>query len=128
MEWEKHIMKWIALTLTVLTIILAILYLAIGGTILAIGLGTIAMTTLILAVFSVGIWYAHRSIQLGANLAIEAQNNNDKWDSIKMQSLTKFGGDMLKLKGQNTDNGYPLLESGNDAFDASFTIQGIDED
>lgn len=120
-------MKWIAITLTVLTIILTILYFAIGSEILAIGLGTIGMIAIMVSVFSLGIWYAHKSIQLGAKLAIEAQNNNDKWDAVKAKSLAQFGGEILKLKGQNTNNGYPLLESDNDTLDASFTIQGIDD-
>lgn len=121
-------MKWIALTLVTLTIILVILYFAIGGEILAIGLGIIGLIAIITSVFSLGIWYAHKSIQLGAKLVIEAQNNNDRWDSVKMESLAQFGGEVLKLRGQNNAN-YPLLETGNndDTVDVSFTIRGIDD-
>ncbi len=119
-------MKWIAITLTALTIILAILYLTIGGMVLAITLATIGLTAIMVSIFSLGIWYAHQSIRLGAKLVTEAQNNNDHWDTVKMQSLTQFGGEMLKLKG--VDNKYPSLESGSsDNFNAPFTIQGISD-
>lgn len=118
-------MKWITSILTVLTIILTILYLTIGGTILLISLATIGLTTVVLTIFSLGIWYAHSSIQLGAKIATEAVNNNDRWDSAKMQSLAAFSKEIFKIKGEHTDNGYPLLEG--DTMDASFTIQGIDE-
>lgn len=118
-------MKWIAISLAGLTIILSVLYFTIGGTILLIGLSTLGLLTIILSCFFLGAWYTHKSIQLGAKLAIEAQNNNDRWDNVKMKSLAQFGGEMLKLKGQNTDNRYPLLELDNDASDASFTIQGV---
>lgn len=121
-------MKWIVILLTALTTILAVLYLIIGGMGLAIALGTIGLTAIIMTVFSLGIWYAHKSIQLGAKLAIEAQNVNDQWDSVKMKSLSSFGSEIFKLaKSQGVDIGFPpMLES--DTIDASFTIQGIDED
>jgi hypothetical protein len=122
-------MKWTAITLTILTAILAILYATIGGTILLIGLSTIGLLTVILSCFGLGIWYAHKSIQLGAKIATEAVNNNDRWDSVKMKSLAQFGGEIFKLKGDNqAANGFPLLESNNDAFDASFTITGVDNE
>lgn len=120
-------MKLITSTLTILTIIFGILYFTIGGTILLVGLSTIGLTTFILAIFGAGIWYAHHSIQLGAKIAIDATNNNDRWDSVKMQSLARFGGEIFKLKGENTTNGMPMLEQG-DMFDASFTIQGIGDE
>ena len=107
-------------------LILSILYFAVGSTILAVGLGTVVLTVTVVSMFSLGVWYAHKSIRLGAELAIQAQNNNDQLDSVKMQSLDRFGGDVLKLKGQTggDNNGYPLLE---DTLDGSFTIQGIDD-
>jgi hypothetical protein len=119
-------MKWIAVTLGSLSAILGILYIAIGGTILGIVLAVIGSTGIVMGMFSLGVWYAHRSIQLGAKLAIEAQSSNDQWDTTKIQSLTNFGKEMLKLR-DNSSNGYPLLESG-EAFDTSFTISGIDEE
>jgi hypothetical protein len=131
MEWNREIinMKWIAISLTVLIIILAALWLAIGGSALAIALSILSAVTIALGVFSLGIWYAHQSIQLGAKLATEAQNNNDRWDSVKMQSLAHFGGEIFKLKGSNqAATGFPLLESSNDTFDASFTIAGIEDE
>jgi hypothetical protein len=121
--------KWITGSLVGLTLILAILYATVGGTFLLIGLSTVGLTVLISGIFSVGIWYAHRSIQLGAKLAIEAQNNNDRWDTVKMQSLAQYGKEILKLKGDNqATNGYPLLEQDNDTFDVDFTIQGVDNE
>ena len=128
MKW-----KWI-LTVTSIAVILATLYAAIGGQALAIGLGVISITATIMGVFSLGIWYAHKSIQLGADLVTGAQNNNDQWDSKKMESLVQFSGDIFKIKGQQkqTDNGFPLLESGIESSDSEngetpFVIQGLDE-
>lgn len=121
-------MKWTAITLTILTIILSVLYFAIESTILLIGLSTVVLLTIILSSLFLGSWYTHRSIELGARLAIEAQNNNDKWDSIKMKSLAQFGGEMLRFKGDNQAGGQPLLNQGNDIFDNSFTITGVDNE
>lgn len=122
-------MKWTAITLTVLMIILSVLYFTVGGTILLIGLSTIGLLTIILSCFFLGTWYTHKSIQLGANLVIEAQNNNDKWDSIKMKSLAQFGGEMLRLKENNQINGdLPLLNQDDGMFDAPFTITGVDNE
>ena len=121
-------MKWIAITLLTLTAILAILYLILGGYVLALALGTLALTVLIVAIFSLGIWYAHKSIQLGATLAIQAQAHNDRWDTAKTQALSRFGGDLLKLtKAQQPASWPPLLQAGNDSIDASFTIHGLGE-
>jgi hypothetical protein len=121
-------MKWIAITLGSLTAMLGILYVAIGGTVLGITLAIIGSTGIVMGMFSLGVWYAHKSIQLGADLAIQAQSNNDQWDTVKTKALADFGSQMIKLKNQNTNNGFPLLEQGNDTFDASFTISGIDEE
>ena len=110
---------------------LAALYFTIGGLALAILLGTVTLTALICGVFTLGIWYAHKSIQLGARLAIEAQNNNDRWDAEKMANLSRFGNEVLKLhRTQAADSSFPpLLEMGNgETLDAAFTIQGIDEE
>jgi hypothetical protein len=80
---------WITLTLTVSTVTLAILYFTIGGLALGIALGTIGLTTIIISMFSLGIWYAHKSIQLGAKLATEAQANNDRWNTVKAFPIFK---------------------------------------
>jgi hypothetical protein len=121
-------MKWIAIVMAILAMALAILYSIVGGVVLAIMLGTTTVTTIILAIFSLGIWYAHTSIRLGARISSEAINNNDRWDSIKMQALAQYGSEIFKLKSQNADRGFPLLGSGDDTFDASFTIQGADDE
>lgn len=123
-------MKWIAITFANLTIILAALYLVIGGPVLAIALATIGLIAIVIGMFSLGIWYAHKSIRLGAKLAIEAQNNNDHWDTVKMQSLAQFGSDMIKLKSLPEGSAQSALGIGHvqDAFDASFTITGIDSE
>ncbi len=123
-------MKWMVMAMAILAVALAILYSIVGGVVLAIMLGTTLATTIILAIFSIGIWYAHSSIRLGAQISSEAINNNDHWDAVKMQSLARFGGEMFKLKSQNqsADGGFPLLGSGDDTFDASFTIQGAEDE
>lgn len=130
MGWDDRIelVKWTAITLTTITATLGVFYFVIESTILLVGLSTIGLLTIILSCLFLGSWYTHKSIELGAKLAIEAQNNNDRWDSVKMKSLAQFGGEMLRLKGDNQQNVLPLLESNNDALDASFTIQGIGDD
>lgn len=124
-------MKTAGIILSGLGVSLGVLYLTVGGPLLAIVLGAISLTLLIISVFGLGIWYAHKSISLGAKLAIDAQANNDKWDTVKMQSLAQFGGEMLKLKGgvTETTNGYPpLLESGQDFNDFNLVITGLEEE
>ena len=126
-------MKWTAILLITLTLILAWLYLTIGGLVLAIALGTLGLVTLIIGVFSLGIWYAHQSIKLGAELATNAQNHNDQWDAAKMQSLSRFGGELVKLaKNQSTASEPsfpPMLEMGQDSpIGSGFVIQGIEDE
>lgn len=119
-------MKAAGLILVGLGTTLTILYLTVGGHWLAIGLGAVSVTLLIVSVFTLGVWYAHKSIGLGAKLVIEAQTSNDQWDTAKIKSLTHFGTEMLKLKGDNNNGGYPpLLESGNDF---NFTINGLEDE
>lgn len=119
-------MKIVIISLSTSTGLLAVLWFAFGGPVLLIGLATISAVCLVISCFTLGIWYAHKSIQLGAQIANEAVNNNDKWDSVKMQSLAKFGGEMLRLKGGNEhSNGFPLLEESSTDFD--LLISGIDE-
>jgi len=100
-------MKWIAIVLAISSGILASLYVTIGGTVLAIALSVTSMVVLIIGVFSLGIWYAHQSIQLGAKLALDSQRVNDQWDAIKTKGLTQFGGEMIKLAKSQSSADFP---------------------
>lgn len=120
-------MKTTGVILVGLGLSLGILYLTVGGSWLVIILGAVSLTLLIVSVFGLGVWYAHTSISLGAKLAIAAQSNNDKWDTVKMQSLARFGGEIFKLKGGAVEtNGYPPLLEGDNDF--KFLISGLDEE
>lgn len=118
-------MKYITISLAALSGIIAVLWLTIGGSALIIVLSVSSIMLVIISAFSLGIWFSHKSIQLGAKLAIEAQSNNDQWDTAKMNGLAKFGESMLKLKGGNNNNEYPLLEDS--SLDGQFMITGIEE-
>jgi hypothetical protein len=120
-------MKLTIVGLSAATGISCALYLVFGGTALLVGVSTISLLTLTISCFTLGIWYSHKSIQLGAKIATEAVSNNDKWDTVKMQSLAQFGGEIFKLKGQGqgNENEYPLLE---DISDGQFMITGIDDE
>ena len=116
-------MKYIAISLASLAVILGGLYLTVDGEILLTGAIVMSIILAIIIAFSLGIWYAHKLIQLGANIAIEAQNNNDQWDTTKTEALAKFGNEILRLKGDS----YPALPEQSDTFNSNFIIEGLDE-
>src|SRR5262245_21441336 len=88
MEWNTGdlVMKQTILIVSVLSILLAILF-YLGGYILMVGLGGLALSALIFGAFILGAKWAHQLMTDGAKLAIESVSNNDKHDALKIQAL-----------------------------------------
>lgn len=118
-------MKLIMSILGGLTVTFLTLYLTIGGILLAIITGTLVLFSLSLSLVGLGMYLNYQSVKLGFNMAIEAQNNNDRWDATKMQSLVKYADSLFKLNGHVKSEDTPLLSDGIE--DISFSIQGLDE-
>lgn len=121
-------MRNLAAGLLISTVVAAIAYFTIGGLLLGIVFGTLLLTTLIVSIFSLGIWYAHKSISLGVNLAITAQTHNDQWDAHKLQSFSRFGSEMVKLARANQNGaGLPMLPDDDEIING-FLMNGFDEE
>lgn len=122
-------MKILPATCLVLTVVIGGLYLAVGGTILLIVLAVLGITTFVISIFILGMWFQKNAIMTGVKIAMEATANNDKWDSVKMQSLARFGGDIFRLKQDNTtpQQKFGMLEPGKNIFDL-YPIQNLPDE
>ncbi len=126
--------KPIIITTLLLTVILAGLFYA-GGSVLAMGLGIIFATGIILASIALGSYWTRMLIADGAQIAIESASRNDEFDTRKIEALSNYGKDVAKetIKAQNKSlpagSGYPALPPPPSFVEGrSFTIAGLDEE
>lgn len=122
-------MKWIALTVLMLLIAIAALWLIIGGPALGIALGAFFG----ILCFVLGSWWSAYLLQNGAQIALTAQESDDRRDERQMGALAqlmregvKTGRDYAKVEQPQ----YPALPFGGDngTIDARFTIAGFDDE
>jgi len=102
-----------------------------GGTVLAIGLGVLTLTTIILVAFALGGWWTARTMRLGAKLATEAASRNDQHDAVKIKALAQLTREAIKAKNQAlpTEARYPALPPlPFESVEGTFTIAGLDEE
>jgi hypothetical protein len=114
-----------------------------GGTVLAIILGTIGLTTLLAIAFILGGRWTFKAIETGARIAIQSSAVNDQHDALKTKALAELVGQAFKLVRANQRLpgavGFPalpvmdvkvpdkpLLSDG--TLDADFTIAGLDDE
>lgn len=121
-------MKQTILIIFVLSIILATLF-YVGGYALMVGLGALALTTIIFMAFALGVKWAHRLMTAGAKLAIESTSNNDKHDALKIQALAGLTREAIKAKQETLSRttGYPALPPLN-TVEGTFTIAGLEDE
>lgn len=107
-----------------------------GGTAMLIGLAILAGIGLVLGIFTAGMWYAYKSIQMFSQLSQQAQQTNDEADLLKVKVYGEFAQQLLKLQLQNgrpADRpAYPpLLNVGGEDDDDTpgrppFSIRGLE--
>ena len=111
-----------------------------GGTVLALVLGTIFLTSLLALAFFLGGRWTYKAMQDGARLAIQSSALNDQHDALKTKALAELVGQAFKLVKANQgtpasvgfpalpviEGGKPLLAEG--TLDADFTIAGLDDE
>lgn len=109
-----------------------------GGTVVAVTLGVLTLTGLIFVAFTLGSLWTYKSIQAGANMAIQSSAVNDRYDAVKTKALADLVGEALKVsqKQKRTaipPTALPLFEVEDQpnqpllpAF--SFPIDGLDDE
>jgi hypothetical protein len=114
-----------------------------GGTVLAIILGTIGLTTLLAIAFLLGGRRTFKAIETGAKIAVQSSAVNDQHDALKTKALAELVGQAFKLVRANQRSpgaagfpalpmmnvnvpGKPLLTDG--TLEANFTIEGLDDE
>jgi hypothetical protein len=68
-----------------------------GGTVLAIILGTIGLTTLLAVAFLLGGRWTFKAIETGAKIAVQSSAVNDQHDALKTKALAELVGQAFKL-------------------------------
>ena len=124
-------MKQTILTVTTLSLVLAVLF-YFGGIVLMAGLGVIGLVAVILLSFAIGSYWTKNLIMSGAQIAIESTSRNDEYDTRKIEALSNYGKDVAKeaIKAKNKSlpagSGYPALPPS--FVEGSFTIAGLDDE
>jgi len=127
----KHAMIGLAST----NALIGLLWYIFGGVTLAIGLGALALLTLLIAAFGLGSWWSSQLIERGASIALQAQTSDDRRDTVQMNALAGLVKETLKI-GSDLPNHTPYpslpfsIESADnqEPIDASFTIARLDEE
>lgn len=122
-------MKQTIITVFLITALVAGLF-YIGGYVLLVGLGTIALTGLIFSAFFLGSLWTKRMIQVGTEITIRVVEQNNTHDTVKIKALADLTQETVKAKNQAVPpatNGYPRLPPFN-AIDGHFTIAGLEGD
>lgn len=110
-------------------LVLAVLYLAVGGMGLAVGVGALFWLVSVVVAFMLGAYYTKQTLAAGADIALKAQTSDDRRDIVQTNALTGLVKEVLKLGGQAARvqaPSYPRLPD-EGVVDAQFTIKGLDE-
>ncbi len=110
-----------------------------GGMALAIILGVLGLSAIILVAFTLGSRWSHKMIQEGARIAISSGAVNDQHDALKTKALAELVGHALKqFKHSAPPTGFPAMPSLppipdhrlmlTDYSEANFTIAGLEEE
>lgn len=86
--YEVMGMRYIAISLVCICLILGSLWLSIGGAALAIGFGAITLVTVIFAAFALGSYWSAHLMNHGANIALRAQESDDRRDAQQLTALS----------------------------------------
>ena len=120
-------MKWIAIIITILLIAIIGIGYAIGGLALGIILGSIFGLIWTIAIFALGSWWSANLLRNGAQIALSAQESDDRRDGQQIGQIAALVREVIKSE-RNYNNiekpHYPALP---DNGGASFTITGFEE-
>jgi len=127
-------MRAVILFLVFITAVLGILWVAFGGVTLAIAFGAVVFLTAILLAFGLGSWWSSQLIERGAKIALQAQNSDDRRDTVQVRALAGLVKETLRARDTMPDNTpYPILPFRDNApeerpIEATFTVSGLDEE
>ena len=129
--------------------LIALLWYTFGAVAVLAVIGAFLGLGVLLAVFSLGSLWTKRTMEAGANIALQAQISDDKRDTIQTKALTDLMKAALSLKGQMVDpsqldefqrwkvetsggSGQRALPAGRrtlieEVFDGDFRIEGGDQ-
>ena len=133
----KHVISTFFIIFFLTGIALGIWYA--GGLVLAIILGVLGLSTIVLVAFTLGSRWSRKMIQEGARIAISSGAVNDQHDALKTKALAELVGHALKQFKHNTPpTGFPAMPSLppipdqplmlTDYSEANFTIAGLDDE
>jgi len=133
----KHVISTFIIIFILTGIALGVWYA--GGVVLAIILGVLGLSAIMLAAFTLGSRWSRKMIQEGAQIAISSGAVNDQHDALKTKALAELVGHALKqFKHNAPPAGFPAMPSLppipdhplmlTDYSEANFTIAGLDEE
>lgn len=109
-------LKDLIIVLTIFLVVLAgltgLLVWLVGLTGLIIGISVIAVVLVVFGAFAAGSYWTKASMESGAKLAIESNNNNDANDAKKIDSLAGLLKEAIKAQGEYR-KGLPMLPQAN---------------
>ena len=118
-------MKWIAIIITILLIAIIGIGYAIGGLALGIILGSIFGLIWTIAIFALGSWWSANLLRNGAQIALSAQESDDRRDGQQIGQIAALVREVIKSeRSYNVEKPhYPALPD----HGASFTITGFED-
>ena len=123
-------MKQALVTVFIIIVCLIGLWLVIGSTGVAIGLGVITLTIIVFAAFALGSLWTGKTLKDGVRLANERAIANDQYDAVKIKATADLIREVIKMKGESLSppSGFPALPfSRPEPVEGSFTIAGLEE-
>lgn len=123
-------MKYIIILFVGITLLIAMLWLTIGGQLLAVLLGATFLVLVIFAAFALGTWWSSKLMREGANIALVAQVSDDKRDLSQTSALVGLIRETLKIRNEQVPINmpqFPALPDNSQTIDAEFNISGFDE-
>jgi hypothetical protein len=122
-------MKYWAISLMSIGLIMAGLWYAFGGMALAVTLVTFISVLLLMLAFGLGSWWSGRLMERGAKIVLKAQTSDDRRDIDQVQALAG----LMKETVRNNNSfayrpQYPSLPVNEEAAEIQFTIAGLEED
>ena len=124
-------MKYIIILFVGIMLLIAILWQAIGGQLLAVLLGATFLVLALLSAVALGSWWSARLMREGANIALVAQASDDKRDLGQTSALADLVRETLRIKNEQPQINipeYPVLPNNSQLIDAEFSISGFDEE
>ncbi len=125
-------MKYLIILFAGITLLIAMLWLTIGGQLLAVLLGATFWGLSLFAAFALGSWWSSKLMREGANIALVAQVSGDKKDLSQTSALVGLIRETLKIRNeqqvQTNVPQFPALPDNGQVIDAEFNISGLDED